>query len=87
MSKCKYDVYAGPFEIEIEAFEVVVTAQRSQESGERAARTMVAALIEDALSSLMDKGVNISVYDTSGYRSPVSFKSHHFHAAKVEGGE
>jgi hypothetical protein len=90
MRKTKYTVHhdcTKTFEIEIEA-EAMVDTERSQGLSEVAARTIVAALINDALRSLADKGVHISVYETSGYyRTNIDFKSYHFDADKAEGGE
>ena len=89
MDKTKYTVHhdcTNTFEIEIEA-EALVDTERAQGLSEVAACTIVAALINDALRSLADKGVYISVYETSGYRTNIDFKSYHFDADKAEGGE
>lgn len=76
------------FEIEIEA-EVLVDTKRAGKLSEVAARTIVAALINDAFRSLADKGVHIAVYETSGtYRTYIDdIKSYHFDADKADGGK
>lgn len=89
MSKTKYTVYhdcTKTFEIEIEA-EAMVDTEQAQGLSDVAACSIVSALINDALRSLADKGVHISVYETSGYRTNIDFKSYHFDADKAEGGK